>query len=101
MGLTREQWHAKRTNEIIDYVLARGEKISDTMTYWHTYPVVVKDICVSGVMVKGKKTKKLSFGDMVKKKYDERRTPEQLTRTFLEDVLADMKEVDKKYNSKK
>ena len=96
MGLTKEQWHTKRTNEIADYVLAHGEKVSPTMTYWHTYPVCVKDICVLGVMVKGQKTKKVLFGDMQGKKFVERKTTEQLERSFLEDVLADMKEADKK-----
>ena len=97
MGLTKEQWHKKRTDEITNYVLAHGEKISKTMTYWHTYPVCVKDICVSGVMVKGEKTKKLSFGDMKNKKYDERKTPDQLERKFLEETLADMKAADSKH----
>ena len=96
MGLTKEQWHTKRTNEIADYVLKNGEKISATMIYWHTYPVVVKDICVLGVMVKGQKTKKVLFGDMQGKKFVERKTTEQLERSFLEDILADMKEADRK-----
>ena len=52
MGLTKEQWHNKRVNEIIDYVIQHGKKISDNMIYWDTYPVCVKDICVLGVAVK-------------------------------------------------
>lgn len=98
MGLTKEQWHKKRTDEIAKYVLDKGDKVSATMTYWHTYPIVVKDICVLGVMVKGQKTKKILFGDMIDKKFVERKTAEQLERSFLEEILADMKEADKKYS---
>ena len=97
MGLTREQWHAKRTKEIADYTLSHGEKISATMTYWHTYPICVKDICVLGVMVKGQKNKQVLFGDMEGKKFIERKTADQLERGFLEDILVDMKEADKKF----
>ena len=97
MGLTKEQWHKKRTDEIAKYVLEHGEKISAAMTYWHTYPVVVKDIAVLGVLVKGQKTKQVLFGDMQGKKFVERKTTDQLERSFLEEVLADMKEADKKH----
>ena len=68
------------------------------MTYWHTYPIVVKDICVLGVMVKGQKTKKILFGDMIDKKFVERKTTDQLERSFLEEILSDMKEADKKHS---
>ena len=98
MGLTKEQWHKKRTDEIVNYVLSKGEKVSETMTYWHTYPIVIKDICVLGVLVKGQKTKKLLFVDKTDKKFVERKTAEQLERSYLEDILADMKEADKKYS---
>lgn len=98
MGLTKEQWHKKRTDEIMNYVLSKGDKVSATMTYWHTYPVVVKDICVLGVMVKGQKNKKVLFGDMIDKKFVERKTTDQLERSFLEDILVDMKEADKKHS---
>lgn len=98
MGLTKEQWHKKRTDEIMNYVLSKGDKVSATMTYWHTYPIVVKDICVLGVMVKGQKTKKILFGDMIDKKFVERKTTDQLERSFLEDILVDMKEADKKHS---
>lgn len=98
MGLTKEQWHKKRTDEIANYVLSKGDKVSATMTYWHTYPVVVKDICVLGVMVKGQKNKKVLFGDMIDKKFVERKTTDQLERSFLEEILVDMKEADKKYS---
>ena len=97
MGLTKEQWHAKRVNEIIDYVVQHGKKISDTMIYWDTYPVCVKDICVLGVAVKGKVRRKLSFGDLHGKTYNERKTSDQLERKYLEEVLADMKNTDKRY----
>ena len=97
MGLTKEQCHAKRVNEIIDYVIQHGRKISDSMIYWDTYPVCVKDICVLGVAVKGKVRKKLSFGDLNGKTYTERKTSDQLERTYLEDTLADMKAADKRY----
>lgn len=98
MGLTKEQWHKKRTDEIMNYVLSKGDKVSATMTYWHTYPVVVKDICVLGVMVKGQKNKKVLFGDMIDKKFVERKTTDQLERSFLEEILVDMKEADKKHS---
>ena len=97
MGLTREQWHAKRVNEIIDYVVQHGKKISDNMIYWDTYPVCVKDICVLGVAVKGKVRKKLSFGDLNGKTYTECKTSDQVERNYLEDTLADMKAADKRY----
>ena len=97
MGLTKEQWHAKRVNEIIDYVIQHGKKISDNMIYWDTYPVCVKDICVLGVAVKGKVRKKLSFGDLQGKLYKERKTSDQLEYKYLEEVLADMKDADKRY----
>ncbi len=98
MGLTKEQWHKRRTDEIMNYVLSKGDKVSATMTYWHTYPVVVKDICVLGVMVKGQKNKKVLFGDMIDKKFVERKTTDQLERSFLEEILVDMKEADKKHS---
>lgn len=97
MGLTKEQWHEKRVNEIIDYVTKHGRKISETLIYWDTYPVCVKDICVLGVAVRGKVKKKLSFGDMHGKTYDERKTSDQLERKYLEDVLADMKDTDRRF----
>lgn len=97
MGLTKEQWHDKRVNEIIDYVVQHGKKISDNMIYWDTYPVCVKDICVLGVAVKGKVRKKLSFGDFNGKTYTERKTCDQVERKYLEDTLADMKAADKRY----
>lgn len=97
MGLTKEQWHDKRVNEIIDYVVQHGKKISDNMIYWDTYPVCVKDICVLGVAVKGKIRKKLSFGDLQGKTYKECKTSDQVERKYLEDTLADMKDADKRY----
>ena len=97
MGLTKEQWQDKRVNEIIDYIVQHGRKISDSMIYWDTYPVCVKDICVLGVAVKGKVRKKLSFGDLNGKTYTERKTSDQLERTYLEDTLADKKAADKRY----
>jgi len=97
MGLTKEQWHSKRVNEIIDYVQKNGAKISETLVYWGTYPVCVKDICVLGVAVKGKTKKKLLFGDLNGKKFVERKDSDILERTYLESVLADMKDADKKF----
>ena len=97
MGLTKEQWHDKRVNEIIDYVVQHGKKISDNMIYWDTYPVCVKDICVLGVAVKGKVRKKLSFGDLQEKTYKECKTSDQLEYKYLEEVLADMKDADKRH----
>jgi len=100
MGLTREQLHLKRQEEIIKHVEAHGEKISETMTYWGTYPVCVKDICVLGVMVKGKKTKKVLFGDYQNKKFKERKLAEEVDHLVLAEVLEDMKRIDNYYDNK-
>lgn len=94
MGLTREQLHKKREDEIIKYVEEHGNKLSETITYWGTYPVCVKDICVLGAAVKGKKTKKLMFGDLKDKKFILRKEPAAVDHLVLADVLADMKIAD-------
>lgn len=94
MGLTVEQWHTKRTNEIIDYVLKNGKQLTKTKTLWDTYPICVKDVCVSGIMVTGKK---LEFGNVDDKgKFTSRRTPADLERRHLEEIIVDMKAADAK-----
>lgn len=100
MGLTREQLHLKRQEEIIKHVETHGKKISETMTYWGTYPVCVKDICVLGVMVKGKKNKKVLFGDYQNNKFRERKLAEEVDHLVLAEVLEDMKRTDNYYESK-
>lgn len=91
MGLTTEQWHTKRTNEIIDYVLKNGEQITKTKTLWNTYPICVKDVCVTDIMVTGKK---LEFGNTYNGKFTARRIPADLERRHLEEIIIDMKEAD-------
>lgn len=95
MGLTTEQWHKKRTDDIINYVLQHGEKMTEKRTIWRTYPVCVKDICVSEICVDVlSKEKRLSFGDTHKGKFVSRRTPNDLERRHLEEILEDMKAAD-------
>lgn len=96
MGLTKEQYLKKRTDEIIKYVEENGTSISATVKYWGTYPICVKDICVLGVAVKGKKTKQLMFGDYDGKKFIPRKSADSLERNFLEEVLIDMMAADGK-----
>lgn len=98
MGLTTEQWHAKRTREIVDYVLTNGNQLTKTKTLWNTYPICVKDVCVSEILVitKGKDKYDLEFGDTYKNKFNSRRTPADLERRHLEEILVDMKSADAK-----
>ena len=93
MGLTREQWQAKRLNEIKSYVQSKGHKVGNFI-YWNTYPICVKDICVLGV---GIFNDKLIFSDYNSKenKFTHRRNAEDVERKYLEEVLADMKQLDK------
>ena len=60
----------KQKKDVIDsikvYVRENGIKVTDDFFIWNTYPVVVKDICVSYVVVNGDK---LEFGDFPSK-YD-------------------------------
>ncbi len=100
MGLTKEQLHKKREDDIAKYVEEHGSKLSETVTYWGTYPICVMDICVLGVAVKGKKTKKILFGDYDGKKFKERKSSEVVEHTVLAEVLDDMKAADGKATRK-
>lgn len=47
-------------NTIAEYIKAHGIKLTDKFYYWDTYPVVIKDICVSYVAYNNGK---IEFGD--------------------------------------
>ncbi len=93
MGLTKDQWQAKRLSELEDYVRKNGRKVKDAI-YWDTYPIVVKDICVLGVAIINDE---LVFCDYDKheNKFRIRRDCKKEQRKYLEEVLADMKQLDK------
>jgi len=93
MGLTKEQWKEKRLNELYDYVQKHGHKVKDVI-YWDTYPICVKDICVLGVAIFGEE---LVFCDYDSKnnKFNVRREANVVERKYLEEVLSDMKQLDK------
>ena len=103
MGLTVEQWHTKRTKEIADYVLENGNQLTKTKFLWNTYPICVKDVCVTDILVtiKGKDKKDLEFGYMRNGKFLSSRTPNDLERYHLEEIIVDMKEADSKKKYKK
>lgn len=96
MGLTREQWRSKRLDELKAYIKSNGHKIHNTI-YWNTYPICVKDICVLGV---GIFDDKVIFSDYNSKedKFTHRRNGEEVERKYLEEVLSDMKQLDKNKN---
>ena len=47
-------------NNIAEYIKEHGTKLTDKFYYWNTYPVVIKDICVSYVVYNNGK---IEFGD--------------------------------------
>ena len=47
-------------NRIAEYIKENGTKLNNDFYYWNTYPVVIKDICVSYVVVNNGK---IEFGD--------------------------------------
>ena len=47
-------------NAIAEYIKEHGIKLTDKFYYWDTYPVVIKDICVSYVAYNNGK---IEFGD--------------------------------------
>jgi len=63
----------KQKQNIIDkyiaYIKEHGIRLNDKFYYWNTYPVVIKDVCVSYVAVNGDK---VEFGDFPhhEKSYD-------------------------------
>ena len=91
MGLTKNQWHSKRLAELEDYVRKNGRKVKDVI-YWDTYPICVKDICVLGVAIFNGE---LVFCDYDKDKFRVRREASKVERKWLEEVLSDMKQLDK------
>ena len=96
MGLTKEQWHVKRVNEIIDYISKHGQKHRDFL-YWDTYPICVKDICVLGLYVTPEK--ELHFGSIDKNTwtFKSSKSSDIVERKYLESVLEDLKDADKRY----
>ena len=38
---------AEIVSKIINYIKTNGTKLTDDFYYWNTYPIVIKDICVS------------------------------------------------------
>lgn len=91
MGLTREQWRDKRLSELSNYVKEHGRKVKDVI-YWDTYPVVVKDICVLGIAIFNGE---LVFTDYSNGTFRIRREAKKVERKYLEEVLEDMKQLDK------
>lgn len=91
MGLTKEQWHIKRINELYDYVSKHSHKVHDTI-YWNTYPICIKDICVLGVAIIDDE---LVFADYENDKFKIRKKAVDTERKYLEEVLTDMKQLDK------
>lgn len=91
MGLTKEQWLAKRYSELEEYVRKNGHKVKDVI-YWNTYPIIVKDICVLGVAIFNNE---LVFADYDRDKFRVRREAKNVERKYLEEVLSDMKQLDK------
>ena len=45
---------------IVDYIKSNGKKLNDDFYYWDTYPIVIKDICVSYAVADHNE---LKFGD--------------------------------------
>lgn len=91
MGLTKDQWHTKRLSELEDYVRKNGRKVKDVI-YWDTYPICVKDICVLGVAIFNDE---LVFCDYYEDKFLVRREASKVERKCLEEVISDMKQLDK------
>ena len=93
MGLTKDQWKEKRLNELYDYVKEHGHRVKDVI-YWDTYPICVRDICVLGIAIFNDE---LVFADYDKDKmqFRIRRECKVEDRKYLEDVLQDMKQLDK------
>ena len=93
MGLTREEWKEKRLKELYDYVKEHGHKVKDII-YWDTYPIVIRDICVLGVAIFNDE---LVFCDYNSNKgeFIIRRECKNEERKYLEEVLKDMRQIDK------
>ena len=91
MGLTRDQWHNKRISELSAYVKEHGRKVKDVI-YWDTYPIVVKDVCVLGVAIFNDE---LVFADYDAGTFKIRREAKNIERKYLEEAIADMKQLDK------
>lgn len=60
MSTQTEKQKKSILKDIATYIKENGTKVNSDFYYWNTYPVVIKDICVSYVVVnKGK----VEFGD--------------------------------------
>lgn len=91
MGLTRAQWHVKRTAELLKYVQENGHEV-DGVIYWDTYPICVQDICVCGVAImNGEPT----FVDYDEDGFRVRRQIKDVDRIYIEVILKDMQQLDK------
>ena len=93
MGLTKEQWKEKRLAELEDYVRKHSRKVKDVI-YWDTYPICVKDICVLGVAIFNGELVFCDY-DSRENKFRIRREAKNEERKYLEEVLKDMKQLDK------
>jgi hypothetical protein len=99
-------------HRICEYIISNGTKLTNDFYYWNTYPVVIKDICVSYVVVNNGE---LQFGDFPAihkdgeyqgddldvSKFKVRKTMDQLSslkadREYLENSFSAMKIVDGK-----
>lgn len=97
MGATKEQLHEKRTKELKDYVLNNGNRVTKFRTYWDTFPICIKDICVCGVLVVDVEDT-VYFGEYDEKtgQFNTRRTSDNVDHKCLSEILYDMKSYDKK-----
>lgn len=87
MGLTREQKAQKSADKLRSYVKSVGG-------IWNTYPVCVKDICVTAVKLDGDN---ILFGDITSdRKFQIRRTIDGMEYNYIDECLADMITADAK-----
>ena len=103
-------------DSIISYIMDHGVKLTDDFYYWGTYPVVIKDICTSYVVVDHGELKFGDFpslhkdgeyvgDDIAVDKFICRKTMDQLTalkadRVYLENSFTSMKIADQKQYKK-
>jgi len=60
MSIQTDKKKKEILNNIAEYIKEHGTKLTDKFYYWNTYPVVIKDICVSYVVYNNGK---IEFGD--------------------------------------
>jgi len=88
-------------NDIIQYITKNGKVVTKNFIYWNTYPVCVKDVCVTTVAVVDGR---IIFGD-----YDEKKTEfpkiyhttNDVEYEFILEAFNEIKEADEKANKKK